>query len=66
MIGILIAIYGLIIFLEVPALVANHWYKDLSIFIVLFIIGVYMSLAQFYSWPLGNPFQFWIEIMAAK
>ncbi len=57
MILILILVYMVIIIIEVPALVKNNWHRELMIFSLLFILGVYLSLAQYYQWPLPHPLQ---------
>ncbi len=57
MIWILIAIYLLIILIEVPGLLKKRLYAELKVFIAVFIIGLYMGLAFFYQWPLAGPFE---------
>jgi hypothetical protein len=64
MLWLLIALYLTIIIQEVPSLVENQMYKELGIFGLVFIIGVYMTLAQLYEWPLPNPFEPWIQMLA--
>lgn len=63
MLAILIAIYLLIILLELPALVKNQMKKELIAFTLIFSLGVYMSLAQFFGWWLVNPFEPWIRML---
>ncbi len=57
MIGLLIAIYLLIILIEVPGLLKKKLYAELKVFMALFFIGLYMGLAYFYQWPLAGPFE---------
>lgn len=57
MIWILIVIYILILIIEVPGLLRNPQHKELTVFMVLFIIGLYMGVAFFYQWPLVAPFE---------
>lgn len=57
MIWILIAVYLLIILIEVPGLLNKHLYAELKVFMVMFGIGLYMGLAYFYQWPLTAPFE---------
>lgn len=57
MIWILMAIYLLIIIIEVPTLLRKQLYKELTAFMVLFLIGFYMGLAFFLQWPLSAPFE---------
>ncbi|MDD2619908.1 MAG: hypothetical protein PHC92_04465 [Syntrophomonadaceae bacterium] len=57
MIWILVLIYVLIIATEVPSLVKSRMYPELAAFVVVFMIGLYISLAFFYEWPLREPFQ---------
>ncbi len=55
MIWILVAIYILILLLELPALINNRWYREMSVFTVIFIFSVYLGMVQFYNWPFYNP-----------
>jgi uncharacterized membrane protein len=57
MIWILMAIYILIIIIEVPGLLKKQQYKELTAFMVLFVIALYMGLAFFFQWPLSAPFE---------
>ncbi|MEQ8176526.1 MAG: hypothetical protein ABRQ26_15855 [Syntrophomonadaceae bacterium] len=57
MIWILIAIYVVILGLELPALLKRKTRLELWTFTAYFIIGLYMSLAFYYNWPLIEPFQ---------
>lgn len=52
-----ILIYALIILIELPGLLKNRLYREVKVFVVLFLAGVFLSLAQFYHWPLPNPLQ---------
>lgn len=54
---LLIAIYIIIILLEVPDLMRQGWHRELIVFFVIFIAGIFLSLAQFYNWPLYNPLE---------
>lgn len=57
MIWILVVIYIVIIALEVPPLARNRMYPELGAFVIVFAIGLYMSLAFYYEWPLTVYFQ---------
>ncbi len=57
MLLVLIAVYIAIIILEVPTLIKNGWQREMVAFSLVFVLGVYLSLAQYYQWPLGNPLQ---------
>lgn len=57
MILLVITIYIVIFLAEVPGLVYRKYYKELFVFIIVFLTGVYMSLAFYYQWPLAAPFQ---------
>lgn len=65
MIWLLIFLYILIIGLEVPTLLRNKMYRELVVFTVVFALGIYLSLAQYYDWYLPNPFQSWISRVAS-
>ena len=54
MIWILVAIYILMLVLELPALINNRWYKEIAVFGVIFIFSVYLGMVQFYNWPFYN------------
>jgi len=64
MIWLLAAIYVLILVFELPALIKKHWYKEIAVFSVLFIFGVYMGMVQFYHWPFYNPLDTLLPIFA--
>lgn len=57
MIWILIVIFILIMITEVPGLLKQQQYKELTAFMMVFIIGLYMGLAFFLHWPLVAPFE---------
>lgn len=57
MIWILMVIYLLIIILEVPGLLRKHQYRELTAFMVVFVIALYMGLAFLWQWPLRAPFE---------
>ncbi len=61
MILTLILVYLVIIILEVPSMIRNGWRKELLIFSLVFILGIYLTLAQYYQWPLVNPLQAMID-----
>lgn len=55
MLLLLFAIYLVIIALEVPVLLREHRRRELLVFTLLFLPGVYLSLAQYFGWYLPNP-----------
>lgn len=63
MIWILVVIYILIIAVEVPSLFKRRMYPELGAFAMVFVIGLYMSLAFYYEWPLTGLFQALINYM---
>lgn len=63
-VGLILSINLLVLFLEAPALIKKREYKDLSVFIVFFVIGLYISLAFNYGWPLKEPFNALIPYVA--
>jgi hypothetical protein len=56
MITYLIIIYILILWSELPELWRLRWYKELAVFSVIFLLGFYMGMVQFYHWPFYDPF----------
>jgi hypothetical protein len=53
----MVVIYILILVFEVPALIKNHWYREIVVFSAFFIFGLYLVMVQFYYWPFYNPMQ---------
>jgi hypothetical protein len=64
MLALLITIWLIIIMIELPLLVKKSLYREVLLFTVLFAAGLYMSLAQFYDWPLYNPLEPLIVLLA--
>lgn len=64
MIFILIGILIFILVLEIPRLLRKCYFREIAVFLFFFIIGAYMSLAQFYGWYLFNPLQPLISLLA--
>lgn len=62
MILILIAIFILILFMELPELIRKKLYKEVAVFMGFYVIGIYLSIAFFYNWPLYNPFEAFVNI----
>lgn len=56
MVLLLMVVFILILVIELPALIKKHWYQEIAVFTVLFLIGVYLGMVQFYHWPFYNPF----------
>lgn len=63
MVVLLLLIYLLIIAWEVPGLLREKMYRELVFFSVILVLGIYLSLSQFYGWPLINPLTPWIEYL---
>jgi hypothetical protein len=55
MLLLLIIIYLAIIDLEVPILMREGRGKELLVFTLFFLPGVYLSLAQYFGWSIPNP-----------
>jgi hypothetical protein len=64
MIIILIVVLTAIFLLEIPRLFNKSYFREIAVFLFFYIIGVYMSLAQFYGWYLYNPLQPLIALLA--
>ncbi len=62
MVALLLLIYLIIIAWEVPDLLQEKMYRELGLFTAVLILGIYLSLSQFYDWPLYNPLSSWIEL----
>jgi hypothetical protein len=48
--------YILILGIELPRLIKNRWYKEMVVFGILFVLAVFLSMAQYYQLPIFNPF----------
>ena len=66
MIWLLVAIYILILGSELPALIKNRWYREITIFTLIFLVSVYMGMVQFYHWPFYNPLDALLPIFAGQ
>lgn len=51
----LIAIFAVIIILQVPPLVKKDLWKELIVYGVILSLGIIYSIGQLYHWPLPNP-----------
>lgn len=49
--------FALVLFIELPGLLKNRLYKEIQVFGILFMLGMYLTLAQLYHWPIPNPLQ---------
>lgn len=66
MIWLLAAIYILILGSELPALIKNKWYREITIFTLIFLVSVYMGMVQFYHWPFYNPLDDLLPMFAGQ
>lgn len=66
MLAILIFIFILILVMEVPTLVRQKHYYALAIFLVFYLAGVYLGLAQFYGWSVYNPFEALLTVLGVS
>lgn len=48
--------YIIILWIELPRLIKNRWYKEMIVFGILFVLAVFLSMAQYYQLPIFNPF----------
>ncbi|HOB12220.1 MAG TPA: hypothetical protein PLM20_04320 [Syntrophomonadaceae bacterium] len=49
--------FVLVVCIELPGLLKNRLYKEIQVFGILFLLGMYLTLAQLYQWPIPNPLQ---------
>ncbi len=54
---LLVAVFILILGLELPALIKQKLYKEIAVFAVVYVIGVVMAVINFYNLPVLNPFE---------
>lgn len=66
MLVILIFIFILILLMEVPTLVRQKHYYALALFLVFYLAGVYLGLAQFYGWKVYNPLQALLTVLGVS
>jgi hypothetical protein len=52
-----------VILLEVPSLLREKSYKELVVFSVFLLLGVYLGMVQLYDWPFYNPIPEWAAMM---
>lgn len=52
---LLIAVFLLILILELPGLVKRKRVRDLMAFLLVYSICIYLGLAQFFDWPMYIP-----------
>ena len=60
---LLLGIFITIFILEVPQLIKKGYYREITVFMFFFVAGVYMSLSQFFDWPLYNPLKLLIDLL---
>jgi hypothetical protein len=60
---LVIILYIIILWIELPRLIKKRWYKEMIVFGVLFVMAVFLSLAQYYQLPLFNPFTAIISLL---
>jgi len=66
MLWLLLSINLAVLIMEVPTLVKDRMYKELGVFAVIFVIGLYVSLAFNYNWPLKEPFNALMAYLAPQ
>ncbi|SHG43276.1 hypothetical protein SAMN02745221_00203 [Thermosyntropha lipolytica DSM 11003] len=66
LLALLIILYLAILFLELPFLYQKRLYKEIIIFLIVFSLGVYLSLAQFKGKLIFNPIAPLFEVYKLK
>jgi hypothetical protein len=64
MLLLLFILYMVILLLEVPFLLQQRRRRELLVFSLVFALGVYLSLAQYFQWPLVNPLRGMLALAA--
>ncbi len=57
LITLLVAVFILILGLELPTLIRQKLYKEIAVFAIVYTVGVIMALINFYNLPVFNPFE---------
>jgi len=55
MVWLFIALLIIIILLDVPRLLRERSYKELTVFTAFLLMGFYLGMVQLYHWPFYNP-----------
>ncbi len=64
MLALLMAIFLLILWAELPALVRKGLYLEIAVFMGFYLCGVLLALISFYNIALFNPFEALASILA--
>ncbi len=55
MIIALLVVFGLVLWLEVPGMVKQKWWRELVVFGLIWGLALVVTVAQTYDLPLPNP-----------
>ncbi len=61
---LLLAIFILILWVELPTLIRKKLYPEILVFMGFYICGVTLAIISFYNLPLFNPFEAIASILA--
>lgn len=61
---IFISIAVFIIVLEVPSLYKEKLYKEIIVFTIILMLGVYLGMVQLHNWPFYNPLNQLVMILS--
>ncbi|MGS0745712.1 hypothetical protein ACU70A_07210 [Syntrophomonas erecta subsp. sporosyntropha] len=61
MLALAITAFVIIMVLDLPELLKKGLHREIAVFAVLMLVGIYGIIAQLYDWPLYNPFPAIIE-----
>jgi len=66
LLALALLVFALILGMELPGLLKIRLYKEARVFVILFLLGVYLVLAQLYQWPMPNPLSDLYSILDAR
>lgn len=66
MLLLLFILYMFILLLEVPFLLQQRRRRELLVFSLVFFLGVYLSLAQYFQWPMVNPLRGMLDLATRR
>ncbi|MDA8235481.1 MAG: hypothetical protein M0Z31_11920 [Clostridia bacterium] len=55
MILLVLVVFFLVLWLELPKLIRQRWWWELAVFAVIWALALVVSVAQIYDLPLPNP-----------
>lgn len=55
LLALVLSAFVLILLIELPGLIRTGQHREIAVFTVVYLVGIYLTLSQLYNWPLYNP-----------